>query len=141
MKNNISDINMRDPIGMATKMVNAFRLNGFLKRLINDRRAHPGHRNRLRPRLGLCRQPHRRQYPGRRTRPGLGLGPDRLDDRRGGRRGRLSAIASGLGFGREMSLAHASAAGFWLFAAFVPFSVAACIAAWRLSSTRFVAAV
>ena len=51
------------------------------------------------------------------------------------------AIASGLGFGREMSLAHASAAGFWLFAAFVPFSVAACIAAWRLSSTRFVAAV
>jgi len=51
------------------------------------------------------------------------------------------AIASGLGFGREMSLAHASAAGFWLFAAFVPFSVAACIAAWRLSSTRFVAAL
>ena len=42
MKNNISDINMRDPIGMATKMVNAFRLNGFLKRLINDRRVHPG---------------------------------------------------------------------------------------------------
>jgi MFS family permease len=51
------------------------------------------------------------------------------------------AIASSLGFGREMSLAHASAAGFWLFAAFVPFGAAACIAAWRLTSPRFVAAV
>ncbi len=51
------------------------------------------------------------------------------------------AIASGLGFGREMSLAHASAAGFWLFAAFVPFSILACIAAWRLTSKRFVGAV
>jgi hypothetical protein len=51
------------------------------------------------------------------------------------------AIASGLGFGREMSLAHASAAGFWLFAAFVPFAAAACVAAWRLSSKRFAAAV
>jgi hypothetical protein len=40
-----------------------------------------------------------------------------------------------------MSLAHASAAGFWLFAAFVPFAAAACVAAWRLSSTRFAAAV
>ena len=51
------------------------------------------------------------------------------------------AIASGLGFGRQMSHAQAGAAGFWLFAAFVPFSVLACIAAWRLTSTRFVAAV
>jgi MFS family permease len=51
------------------------------------------------------------------------------------------AIASSLGFGREMSLAHASAAGFWLFAAFVPFGAAACVAAWRLTSPRFVAAV
>jgi MFS family permease len=51
------------------------------------------------------------------------------------------AIASSLGFGRAMSLGHASAAGFWLFAAFTPFGVAACIAAWRLTSRRFVAAV
>jgi hypothetical protein len=51
------------------------------------------------------------------------------------------AIAAGLGFGREMSLAHASAAGFWLFAAFAPFSALAGVAAWRLTSTRFVAAV
>ncbi len=51
------------------------------------------------------------------------------------------AIASSLGFGREMSLAHASAAGFWLFATFAPFSVLACIAAWRLTSTRFATGV
>jgi MFS family permease len=51
------------------------------------------------------------------------------------------AIAGGLGFGREMSFAQASAAGFWLFAAFVPFGIAACIAAWRLTSRRFVAAL
>jgi MFS family permease len=49
------------------------------------------------------------------------------------------AIASGLGFGRAMSLASAGAAGFWLFAAFVPFSLAACLAAWWLTSRRFVA--
>jgi hypothetical protein len=48
------------------------------------------------------------------------------------------AIASGLGFGREMSQTHASVAGFWLFAAFVPFGILACLAAWRLTSTRFV---
>ncbi|HEX4196571.1 MAG TPA: MFS transporter [Caulobacteraceae bacterium] len=50
------------------------------------------------------------------------------------------AIASSLGFGRDMSLSHASAAGFWLFAAFTPFAAAACVAAWRLTSSRFVAA-
>jgi hypothetical protein len=51
------------------------------------------------------------------------------------------AIASSLGFGRDMSLSHAYAAGFWLFAAFIPFGAAACVAAWRLTSRRFVAAV
>jgi hypothetical protein len=51
------------------------------------------------------------------------------------------AIASGLGFGRAASLQHAAAAGFWLFAAFTPLSVAACVAAWRLTSDRFAAGV
>jgi MFS family permease len=51
------------------------------------------------------------------------------------------AIDGGLGFGREMSFDQASAAGFWLFAAFVPFTAAAIIAAWRLTSSRFVDAV
>ena len=51
------------------------------------------------------------------------------------------AIAGGLGFGREMGFDQASAAGLWLFAAFVPFTAAALVAAWRLTSSRFVDAV
>jgi MFS family permease len=47
------------------------------------------------------------------------------------------AIASGLGFGRGMSFEQASAAGFWLFAAFAPFGLAAGVAAWRLTAERF----
>jgi hypothetical protein len=40
-----------------------------------------------------------------------------------------------------MTFAQASAAGFWLFAAFAPFTVAALIAAWRLTSARFADAI
>jgi len=48
------------------------------------------------------------------------------------------SIATALGVGRGMSLEEARAAGFWLFAAFTPLTLAACLSAWRLTSTRFV---
>jgi MFS family permease len=47
------------------------------------------------------------------------------------------SIATGLGVGRGMSLEEARAAGFWLFAAFTPLTLAACLSAWRLTSSRF----
>ncbi|HLK23268.1 MAG TPA: MFS transporter [Caulobacteraceae bacterium] len=49
------------------------------------------------------------------------------------------SIATGVGVGQRLGLDAARAAGFWLFAAFTPFTLAACVAAWRLTSKRFVA--
>jgi MFS family permease len=48
------------------------------------------------------------------------------------------SIATALGVGRGMGVAEAQAAGFWLFAAFTPLTLAACLSAWRLTSARFV---
>ncbi|HLI65607.1 MAG TPA: MFS transporter [Caulobacteraceae bacterium] len=47
------------------------------------------------------------------------------------------SIATALGVGRGMSLGSARAAGFWLFAAFLPLLAAAVLAAWRLTNRRF----
>jgi MFS family permease len=47
------------------------------------------------------------------------------------------SIATALGVGRNMSVGEARLAGFWLFAAFTPLMLAACLSAWRLTSTRF----
>jgi MFS family permease len=48
------------------------------------------------------------------------------------------SIATALGVGRDMSIAEARDAGFWLFAAFTPLTLAACLSAWRLTAARFV---
>jgi MFS family permease len=45
------------------------------------------------------------------------------------------AIANGLGFAGGITPARATAAGFWLFAGFVPLALAGCWAAWRLTRT------
>jgi MFS family permease len=47
------------------------------------------------------------------------------------------SIATGLGVGRSMSLDVAQLAGFWLFAAFTPLTLAAWLSAWRLTAARF----
>lgn len=46
------------------------------------------------------------------------------------------AVANLLGFGQGITAARAAAAGFWLFAAFVPVAVVGWIAAWRLTLGR-----
>jgi MFS family permease len=46
-------------------------------------------------------------------------------------------IANLLGFGQGLTRGRAEAAGFWLFAAFVPLALVAGAAAWRLGSPRY----
>ena len=46
------------------------------------------------------------------------------------------AIANLLGFAQGITLARATQAGFWLFAAFVPLALVGCAAAWRLTANR-----
>jgi MFS family permease len=48
------------------------------------------------------------------------------------------SIATALGVGRGMGTGEARTAGFWLFAAFTPLLLAACLSAWRLTASRFV---
>ncbi|WP_120501961.1 MFS transporter [Roseovarius sp. EL26] len=42
-------------------------------------------------------------------------------------------VANTFGFGEDVSALAAQSAAFWIFAAFVPFAVIACVAGWRLA--------